>query len=325
MAFMHAVHAPFTWRRSAAIKRLCLATFIFLGSHLRSASAFMPLFAGRARTIIRTQQLASSKWIMADPPFLAVITETSACDSRDQLDHTLEALTKAVSTKQVDLVSIRLTRLPKDNNEHAGQHDRVVELARRLMRLTAMYDFRLVVSSDWVDAGAQAGVDGVHVKEAQWPSMIPEIQRKFDIAGVRPSSDLLFGTSTHSLESATRAMESTIRPNYLFVGTCYKTASHPEKHVLEGPKLPGQVARRLDELAGIDRPKVFAIGGIDEENCNEPVQVFGADGVAVIRAVSEADNPAEAVMRLKAVMAGSSQDMATSGLRDNHRWPPDCV
>jgi len=43
---------------------------------------------------------------------------------------------------------------------------------------------------------------------------------------------------------------------------------------------------------------LFAIGGIERENCHEPVG-YGSDGVAVIRSVMQAANPALAVKHIK--------------------------
>ena len=103
----------------------------------------------------------------------------------------------------------------------------------------------------------------------------------------------------------------------MFVGTCYLTQSHPEKNAidLEGPALPGLVKEAIvqmdidsiddkddnDDSAdghGAVAPIIFAIGGIERENCHEPVG-NGSDGVAVIRSVMQASNPALAVKHIK--------------------------
>jgi thiamine monophosphate synthase len=111
---------------------------------------------------------------------------------------------------------------------------------------------------------------------------------------------ILVGTSAHSIESA---LDAALKydPDYMLVGTCYETASHPEKEAaeLEGPSLPGEVARAIRAVEIGALPIVFAIGGIDETNCDEPVLKFGADGVAVIRSVLQAPNPADAVLRIR--------------------------
>jgi len=100
---------------------------------------------------------------------------------------------------------------------------------------------------------------------------------------------------------------SEYKPDYYFVGTCFLTASHPEKSAdqLEGPTLPGQVRQALRGEASDQRkspcPVVFAIGGIDESNCSIPVQ-HGADGVAVIRSILQADHPDQVAIDMHAAM-----------------------
>jgi thiamine monophosphate synthase len=73
------------------------------------------------------------------------------------------------------------------------------------------------------------------------------------------------------------------------------TQSHPEKEKdqLEGPAFPGRIKEEMTRIFTNSTsrvPIVFAIGGIDETNCHEPVQ-FGADGVGVIRSVMRAADP----------------------------------
>jgi thiamine monophosphate synthase len=156
--------------------------------------------------------------------------------------------------------------------------------------------FRVVVSSDWVDAAVAAGAHGIHVKEMH-RHRIPDIRRQFgaDRAAAAAADDnVLIGTSAHSVESAISAFE-VHRPDYIFVGTCYSTMSHPEKNagMLEGPELPGQVCLALQKLAGKKRPKVLAIGGLDASNCHIPVE-YGADGLPPFD-VLEAKIPADCV------------------------------
>lgn len=109
------------------------------------------------------------------------------------------------------------------------------------------------------------------------------------------------------MESATSAFE-VHRPDYISVGTCYSTMSHPEKTtgMLEGPELPGQVCRALQKLAGRKRPKLLAIGGLDASNCHIPVE-YGADGIATIRAVLGAEDPADSVHAIRANMMNAGE------------------
>jgi thiamine-phosphate pyrophosphorylase len=219
-------------------------------------------------------------------PFIAVITEADACHSRERMDETLKAIQSAVSSRNVALVSIR-TSPP---SEIAMQHfeEQVMELTRRVVLLSQSFPFLVVVSSDWVHAGIQAGAHGIHVKESH-RDQIPEIRRIFPYPPI-------IGTSSHGVDSALDAW-ALFQPDYFFAGTCYATESHPEKRVedLEGPGLPGTMKRALLEK-GCTSP-VLAIGGVDERNCDEPMRL-GADGVATIRAVLQSKDPKQAVQSI---------------------------
>jgi len=202
--------------------------------------------------------------------------------------------------------------------------------------------FMVVCSSNLVSVAVSARANGVHVKEHHL-DQLPDIIRRFEYP-------IVIGTSTHSVESAlrsyfcnnsdesvqkddehefpTRTKVARTPPHYYFVGTCYVTASHPEKtsqSQLEGPELPGIVKRALLEnfktkqqstiltvkdsrqdlspIAALQLrlPPIMAIGGIDETNCHEPVEL-GADGVAVIRAILQADHPIERVEEMQSNM-----------------------
>jgi thiamine-phosphate diphosphorylase len=242
-------------------------------------------------------------------PFLAVITEVDACDTDKRLQETLGALFPAIQRNQVDLISVRVHGPDKSNdatsiNINNARQERVLKLTQQLVAWAdnADYQFRVVLSSDWRHVAAQAKVHGVHVKEShrQW---IPDIRQDLG-----PS--FLIGTSAHSIESACAAYDD-YQVDYLFIGTCFVTESHPEKDPtrLEGPELPGQVCRALKDLFESSNskkhpPPVLAIGGIDASNCHIPIQ-FGADGVATIRAVLQAQSPLEVVQDIKSAMLGA--------------------
>ena len=238
------------------------------------------------------------------PPFLAVITEPDACDSDPSMERTFHALSQAVSTGHVDLISLRQAVPAKAEKQKEVAH-RLLQLAQRLMGLSLKFGFRVVISSDWIDEvympttrthATCCCVHGIHVKESH-RAQIPAL-RQCD-------ANILIGTSAHSVESAVNAWQ-TYQPDYFFVGTCYPTQTHPEKTAqdLEGPALPGQVVQALQNFANVtnprnQRPPVLAIGGIHPGNCHEPVVQFGADGVAAIRAVLQSPDPAQTVQNMK--------------------------
>ena len=227
----------------------------------------------------------------------------------------------------------KLMKLSRKKNEEAQRQDdenRRENGTGARQQFQSSGSFKVVCSSDLVSVAVDARASGVHVKEHHL-DQLADIVCRFDYP-------IVIGTSTHSVDSAlksyfynggiepieegeltTAPSTSRRRPDYYFVGTCYLTASHPEKtsqSQLEGPGLPGRVKQAIFETLkskqlassmdgnGQDHssmeslqlrlPPIMAIGGIDETNCHEPVSL-GADGVAVIRAVLQADHPIDRV------------------------------
>jgi thiamine-phosphate diphosphorylase len=94
------------------------------------------------------------------------------------------------------------------------------------------------------------------------------------------------GRSVHGMEEATMAVAE--GADFLVVGNIYVTASHP-----------GRGAAGLDLItrtAGLGKP-VIAIGGITAERVQE-VKAAGAYGVAAIRALWMAPDPAAATVAM---------------------------
>jgi len=245
------------------------------------------------------------------PPYIAVLTEPDACMSLIRVEETIHSIEQAVMCGGVNLVVLRVD----DSSDESDGHKWF--LLKRLAELRIKYHFLLVVNND-VDFVLRAlsdniFLDGVHVKEHN-AHMIPSIRSEL----YKYNENIVIGTSCHTLQSA---MESyNLGPDYLFVGTCYLTQSHPEKQSvdqLEGPSFPGRVKQELyrmyNKMSGTMKdselihkptipPIIFAIGGINEQNCHEPVVTYGADGVAVIRTVMQASDPGEVVLQMKAAM-----------------------
>lgn len=284
--------------------------------------------------------------------FLALITESDACDTDERMEETFDTIRKVILNKNgtddhcVDLISIRVNSpsisdkndrsIEEENKNSLKEKDhylRLVTLAKRIMRLkeeqmgvsttnsNSSYDFCVVIN-DNVQAAIESNVDGVHVKESK-AHTIPQIREMFKNYGKRKrvsirsdgtrSKDIVLGTSAHSVDCALQTWQK-YKPDYFFVGTCYLTQSHPEKASddLEGPSLPGMIKLCIDENKSmtnkdgdvtndLDSPIIFAIGGIELSNCREPVKL-GADGVAVIRSIMQAEDPAKSANDLKKAM-----------------------
>jgi len=136
--------------------------------------------------------------------------------------------------------------------------------------------------NDRVDVALACGADGVHLPEDSLP-----LKAAREIAGL----SCIIGRSVHSAEAAARAVED--GADYLIAGTVFETASKP-----------GTPAGGLDLVRAVVeavQAPVIAIGGITPENAGDVIAA-GADGVAVISAILDADDPKGAAERLRAAI-----------------------
>ncbi len=135
----------------------------------------------------------------------------------------------------------------------------------------------LFIVNDRPDVAAVLEADGVHVGQNDLPS---DVSRRF------VGRDKVVGLSTHDPEQLETASPEA---DYVCVGPVYET---PTK---EGR--PGTGLEYVRFAAEREARPWFAIGGINEETLPEVVEA-GARRIVVVRAVTEADDPADAVGRL---------------------------
>ena len=127
-----------------------------------------------------------------------------------------------------------------------------------------------------------AGADILHLGQGDLP---PDLARQ--ILGAAP----LIGLSTHAAAEADRASAEPAA-DYFCTGPCWPTPTKP------GRPAPGLPLVAHAAGLGTARPW-FAIGGIDESNLGQ-VLAAGARRVVVVRAITEAADPAAAAARLAA-------------------------
>ncbi|WP_066935987.1 thiamine phosphate synthase [Microtetraspora fusca] len=140
----------------------------------------------------------------------------------------------------------------------------------------------LLAVNDRADVARAARPDILHLGQDDLPVSVAR-----EILG----PDILIGRSTHSAEEATAAA-SEPGVDYFCCGPIWPTPTKP------GRPAPGVAlldhASRLDT----DRPW-FGIGGIDLGNLDE-VLSHGVRRVVVVRAITEAEDPAAATAELRA-------------------------
>lgn len=154
----------------------------------------------------------------------------------------------------------------------------LVERARALRALCERAGALFVVN-DRVDVALAAGAHGVHVG----PHDVPVEDAR------RVAPGLIVGASAGEVEAA-RALERA-GAHYLGVGALFEARqTKPDASAPRGAARLGQVRQ------AVSLPLV-GIGGITREVAGE-VFAAGADGVAVVRAVMGASDPAEAARAL---------------------------
>jgi thiamine-phosphate pyrophosphorylase len=145
----------------------------------------------------------------------------------------------------------------------------------------------LLAVNDRADIARAAGADVLHLGQDDLPLLMAR-----EIVGPGP----LIGRSTHDESQVVAAADESAPdgPDYFCVGPCWPT-----------PTKPGRSAPGLDLVrfaACLPAAKAwFAIGGIDANRLPE-VLAAGARRVVVVRAITAADDPAEAARGLKATL-----------------------
>lgn len=165
------------------------------------------------------------------------------------------------------------------------------ELGLDLREMTREADVALIVN-DRVDIAQAIDADGVHLGDADLP---------VEVARGVLGEDATIGRSVSFREDARAAQRA--GADYLGVGAIYATGSKDdidEEEYAIGPD-------RLESIvAAVDIP-VVGIGGVDASNAGD-VAAAGADGVAVITAITGADDPEAATRTLRtAVRDGRSK------------------
>ncbi len=143
------------------------------------------------------------------------------------------------------------------------------------VRLSVSPTIRLFVN-DRLDVALATQAAGVQLGHS---SLEPADARRLD-------ATWWIGKSVHDLHEATAARDA--GADYLLVGPVYPTATHPQREPL------GVAALAATARLGLP---VIAIGGVTRERVRE-LAAAGAYGVAAIRALWDAGDPAAAARQL---------------------------
>jgi thiamine-phosphate pyrophosphorylase len=187
----------------------------------------------------------------------------------------LGELADAVLGAGVDLIQLR------DKQAEAGP---LLE-ASAVLRAAADRHDALFAINDRADVALAAGADVLHLGQDDLP--LTWARR---ILG----EDVLLGRSTHDPAQATEAASEPW--DYLVAGPVWATATKPGR--------PATGTALVEAVAALDPPQPwFAIGGITPGNLHE-VTAAGATRIVVVRAITEAPDPAAATRILRDRLTG---------------------
>lgn len=192
-----------------------------------------------------------------------------------------ESIVDAALSGGVDVVQVR--------EKHRTARTQL-EIAEALRGPTAEADVPLIIN-DRLDIALAADADGVHLGDDDLP---------ISVAREQLGEDAIIGRSVSTVDAAREAEQQ--GADYLGVGAIYTTASKDVDDEENGIGL--EIVEEIAEA--VDIPFV-GIGGVTPERTPAVVEA-GADGVAVITAITEAEDPEQATQGLgTAVEQGKSR------------------
>lgn len=162
--------------------------------------------------------------------------------------------------------------------------DRALYFMARDFRTTTAEAGALLIINDRVDIALAVGADGVHLGQDDLPL---EAARKL-------APDLLLGVSTHSVEDALSAQEK--GADYINIGPIFPTETKGGLQHFLGPEA-------VEEIGGKVTIPFTVMGGVKGSNIHEVVS-RGARKVAVVTAVTQADDMAQEVRSLREKITG---------------------
>ncbi len=198
-------------------------------------------------------------------PGLYVIIDTQALKGRSHIEVARQAIQGGAKTIQLrDKLQSKKELLP---------------IAQQLKNLCTEQDVLFIVN-DYLDLALATDADGLHLGQDDLP---------VKVARQLLSIDKILGISTHSVEQAITAESE--GADYIAVGSIYPT---PSKETAKVIGLDG--LRQIRQAVTLP---IVAIGGITGDNAAE-VMSAGADSVAVISAILQAESPEEAARQIVA-------------------------
>jgi thiamine-phosphate pyrophosphorylase len=205
-------------------------------------------------------------------PGLYVIIDTPALKGRSHVEVASQAIRGGAKTIQLrDKIQSKKKLLP---------------IAKQLKKLCAEHDV-LFIMNDHFDLALAVDADGLHLGQDDLPV---KVARKL------LPIDKILGRSTRTVDQAVAAESE--GADYIAVGSMYPTPTKETAQVVG--------VERLRQIRQAVTLPLVAIGGINKDNAAE-VMAAGADSLAVIRAVVQAEAPEEAARQLVDIVEAQSK------------------
>ncbi|WP_116631565.1 thiamine phosphate synthase [Pasteurella langaaensis] len=178
----------------------------------------------------------------------------------------------------------------RDKGEHSLEYasEKQKQLAIQCLALCRQYQVPFIMN-DNVPLALEIGADGIHVGQSDMAvsEILAQAQHKF-----------ILGLSTNNLADVLAAKDDA-NIDYLGVGPIFPTHSKADHSPALGVSFVGEL-----KALGVEKPLV-AIGGINESNAYI-LREQGADGVAVISAITQSQHLAETIQ----ILAGKKKRIA---------------
>ncbi|MER2111642.1 MAG: thiamine phosphate synthase [Solibacillus isronensis] len=163
----------------------------------------------------------------------------------------------------------------REKGKNALKGDKYIQFARQCQKLCQIYKVPFIINDD-VELALILDADGIHVGQED-----TEVEKFRSFA-----KNKIVGVSVHTMEQLELAMAN--GADYAGIGPIYQTTSKDDARAPVGLMLLEEVKSRYPQFP------IVAIGGISTEN-SFSVRQTGANGVAVISAISQSNDIKETV------------------------------
>lgn len=157
-----------------------------------------------------------------------------------------------------------------------------VELAKRLKTILKPYGIPLIIN-DRVDLALAVDAEGLHIGQSDMP---------YEIARKLLGPDKIIGLSVENMDDLLKANELDV--DYVGISPVYGTSTKTD--TAEPFGLDG-----LKEAVRLSMHPTVAIGGMNKSTAADVIST-GCDGIAVVSAISSAENIREAASELKKIV-----------------------